>query len=163
MSAILRAPGWAFLVIALVATSLVGCDLVYPEVAVANKISDRILLKNPRFSGCVWNTVLANGEATSPGRCLPGADNVHFQKLDVGAYCQEQATDVTLAGLCPCDDGGVSSQDGDVDPGLVNTVPTWFNYQTISVKHVDDGQFRLFEITADDMEQDFSVPGPYGH
>jgi hypothetical protein len=45
----------------------------------------------------------------------------------------------------------------------VNTVPTWFNYQTISLKHVEDGQFRLFEITAADMEQDFSVPGPYGH
>ena len=153
---------WDFPILALAATSLVGCDLVYPEVAVVNNISDRVLIKNPGRR-CVWNSVLAYGEATSPGRCLTGEDQIHFQKLDVEAYCQDQSKDGTLARLCPCANGGVSSLDGGIDPGLVNTVPTWFNYKTISKKHVDAGQFRLFEIMANDMEQDFSVPGPYGH
>jgi hypothetical protein len=56
-----------------------------------------------------------------------------------------------------------TAPDGGVDSGLVNTVPIWFNYQTISTKHVDYGEFRIFTITLDDIEQDFSVPGPYGH
>ena len=50
-----------------------------------------------------------------------------------------------------------------VDTGLINEEPNWFNYQTISVKKVDYGGFQVFEITLGDMEQDFSVPGPYGH
>lgn len=41
--------------------------------------------------------------------------------------------------------------------------PLWFNYQTISVKRVEDGAFSRFVLTPDDLEQDFSVPGPYGH
>ena len=143
--------------------TLVGCDLAYPEVAVVNRTADPVLLKNPAFNGCVWNVVLANGEATSPGRCLPGEDHVHFQKLDAAEYCQEQATDGTLPGVCPCDGGVRSSRDGGIQEGLVNAVPTWFNYQTVSVKTVGYGHFYLFEIALDDMEQDFSVPGPYGH
>jgi hypothetical protein len=142
---------------------LTGCDLDYPEVAVVNRTQDPILLKNPSFGGCVWNTVLANGAATSPGRCLPGDDHVHFQKLDAAEYCAEQAADGTLPGVCPCDGGVEASRDGGIQEGLVNAVPTWFNYQTVSVRHASYGQFYLFEITLDDMEQDFSVPGPYGH
>jgi len=41
--------------------------------------------------------------------------------------------------------------------------PTWFNYQTISTRRVGYGDFGVFEITSDDLEQDFSIPGPYGH
>jgi hypothetical protein len=147
----------------LVSGVLAGCDLANPEVAIVNRTADPVLLKNPSFNGCIWNTVLATGDATSSGRCLPGNDHVHFQKLDVEAYCQEQAIDGTLAGVCPCDGGVASSQDGGIIEGLVNAIPTWFNYQTVTIKHVGYGQFYLFEITPDDMEQDFSVPGPYGH
>ena len=148
----------------LLATALSGCDLEYPEVVVVNQTKDQILVKNPSFNGCVWSTVLAYGAATSPGRCLPGDDHVHFQKFDAAEYCQAQAADGTLAGICRCDGGVIeAAPDSGIDPGLVNTVPTWFNYQTISTKHVDYGEFRIFEITLDDMEQDFSVPGPYGH
>jgi hypothetical protein len=150
-------------ILMLVSATLVGCDLVYPEVAVVNKTSDPILIKNLSFNGCVWDTVLANDVATSPGRCLPGEDHIHFQKLDAEEYCQEQAQDGTLAGVCPCDGGVAASRDGGISEGLVNTVPTWFNYQTVTVKKVDYGNFYLFEITLDDMEQDFSVAGPYGH
>ena len=148
----------------LIATALSGCDLEYPEVVVENQTKDQMLVKNPSFNGCIWSTVLAYGAATSPGRCLPGDDHVHFQKFDAQEYCQQQAADGTLSGICLCDGGVIeASPDGGVDSGLVNTVPTWFNYQTISIYHVDYGQFRIFEITLDDMEQDFSVPGPYGH
>jgi len=120
-----------------------ACDLAYPEVVIVNRTSEAILVKNPSFNGCVWNTVLAYGQASTPDRCLPGGDRVHFQKLDVAA--SEAAAD-----------GGVTA-DGGLAP------PTWFNYQTVSVKRVDYGDFRVFEITPDDMEQDFSIPGPYGH
>ena len=41
--------------------------------------------------------------------------------------------------------------------------PLWFNYQTISEHSADYGDFQRIEITLTDMEQDFSVPGPYGH
>lgn len=100
-----------------------------------NRLTETNLIKDPSFNGCRWNVVLAYGEATSPDRCLPGADRVHFQKLD-------------LAVNGPAGEGAS---------------PTWFNYQTVSVKRVDYGDFHAFEITADDLEQDFSTPGPYGH
>jgi hypothetical protein len=123
---------------------LLGCELDYPEVVVVNRTEDPVLLKNPSLSGCVWNVVLANGVATSPGRCLPGSDHIHFQKMDADSYCQRQTADGK-------------------DEGLESDVPVWFNYQTRTVKSIDYGRFYLFELTPDDMEQDFSVPGPYGH
>ncbi len=138
--------------------ALCACDVAYPEVIVVNKTSEHIQLRNLSFNGCLWNTVLSYEEATAPGRCLPGADRVHFQKLDSHAYCREQVDDETIDGLCNCD-GTV----GDTDPALINEEPTWFNYQTVSTRRVDYGDFIVIEITADDMEQDFSVPGPYGH
>jgi hypothetical protein len=125
-----------------------GCDLAYPEVVIVNKTGEDILIKNPSFNGCGWDTVLAYGEATSPGRCLPGADRVRFQKFSAAAYCLEQAEDGEAA---------------DVDPGLKSETPTWFNYQTVSAHHVDYGDFQIFEIKLDEMEQDFSTPSPYGH
>jgi hypothetical protein len=137
---------------------LTACDVAYPEVIVVNKTSEHIQLRNLSFNGCLWNTLLSYGEATSPGRCLPGEDRVHFQKFDAHAYCQEQVDDGTIDGLCNCD-GTV----GDTDPALINEVPSWFNYQTISTRRVDYGDVIVIEVTLDDMEQDFSVPGPYGH
>ena len=137
-----------------------GCESAYPEIIVVNKTGRHILLKNVRFNGCVWEGVLAYGDATSPGRCLPGRDRIHFQKFDTQTYCLEGAEDGTLEGVCPCD----PPKDPD-DPDGVQVVqePNWFNYQTLSVKSVSYGDVRVFEITLDDMEQDFTVPGPYGH
>jgi hypothetical protein len=77
--------------------------------------------------------VLAYGEATTSQRCLPGEDRVHFKKLDV-----------TQAAASP------------------DTAPTWFNYQTSAEETADYGGFYLLTVTLD-MEQDFSIPGPYGH
>ena len=115
------------------AVAVGGCDLAYPEVVVTNRISAHVLMRNPSFNGCVWNVTLAYGDSTSPDRCLRGTDHVHFQKLDL----DQEASDPDA--------------------------PVWFNYQTISVKSVGYGSSHTFEVTSDDMEQDFSVPGPYGH
>jgi hypothetical protein len=120
--------------VALAALALGACDLAYPEVVVINRLGADVLVRNPTFSGCRWDVVLADGEATSPGRCLPGDDRVHFEKFDAGAW----ATDAS-------------------DP------PTWFAWQSVSVHIVDYGDFAVLEILPGDLEQDFSVPGPYGH
>lgn len=138
-----------------------ACEYQYPEVAVVNETDQHILIRNVSFSGCLWDTVLAFGTATSPDRCLPGEDRIHLQKFDAAEYCNEQAQDGTIPGICPCDGGGVP--EGGVDPGLVNTEPLWFNYQTKATRHVDYGDFRVFRVRLDELEQDFSVPGPYGH
>jgi len=113
--------------------TLGGCDLEYPEVVVTNRISAHVLMRNPSFNGCVWNVTLAYGDSTPPGHCLRGSDHVHFQKLDLDQEASEP------------------------------DAPVWFNYQTASVKSVGYGSAHRFEVTSDDMEQDFSVPGPYGH
>jgi hypothetical protein len=156
---ILRRRSWACL--ALVLASGTGCDLAYPEVVIVNRTADTLLLRNPSFSGCVWNVVLANGDATSPKRCLPGDDRVHFQRLDAEAYCLDRVGTCTLPGLPPCD-GGVALDGGSAEEPP-STKPTWFNYQTTSRKHVAYGSFYRLDVTLDDMEQDFSIPGPYGH
>ncbi len=141
-----------------------GCESVYPEIVVINKTNEHIQLKDLSFNGCLWNTVIGYDEATSPGRCLPGSDRIHFKKFDAESHCQEQAEDGTIDGICLCDGGTDSNLDTDsVDEGLINVEPNWFNYQTVSVKKADYGEFHIYEITLDDMEQDFSVPGPYGH
>ncbi|MFH1434169.1 MAG: hypothetical protein ABIJ56_00495 [Pseudomonadota bacterium] len=139
-----------------------SCDLASPEVVVVNMTDGHVLLRNVSFNGCRWNAVLAYEESTSPGRCLTGDDRVHFEKFDARTYCGEQVDDGTIDELCFCGEEDRPADDP-MDPGLINEEPTWFNYQTLSVKRVDYGEFHVFEITLDDMEQDFSVPGPYGH
>lgn len=142
----------------LAAAGLVACEVGYPEVIVVNRTDEQIQLRNLSFNGCLWNNVLSFGEATSPGRCLPGADRVHFQRLDGQGYCREQVEDGAIEGLCTCDGTGVET-----DPALIDQQPTWFNYQTVTAHRVDYGDLVVIEITIEDMEQDFSVPGPYGH
>jgi hypothetical protein len=143
--------------------TLCACDFAYPEVVVVNRTNERIFLKNVSFNGCVWAQVLGYEEATSPKRCLPGKDKIHFQKFDVETYCREQAQEGYIEGLCPCEPNPDTDSDSGLDPGLVDQRPHWFHYQTVSIKRVDYGDFHIFEITTGDMEQDFSVPGPYGH
>ena len=156
-SALLGTTG-ARLLFALVA----GCDNAYPEVVVVNTTEEHVLVRDVSFNGCLWTEVLAFGEATSPQRCLPGSDRVHFKKLDAAKYCQQQAEDGTLEGICACD-GGVAVPVTPPDPGLTGKVPLWFNYQSVSEHQADYGDFDRIELTVSDMEQDFSIPGPYGH
>jgi len=146
----------------LFALALAGCDNAYPEVVVVNTIDERVLVRDVSFNGCLWSGVLAYGEATSPQRCPPGSDRVHFKKFDAAKYCQQQAADGTLDGICACD-GGVAVPVTPPDRGLTEKVPLWFNYQTLSEHEADYGDFERIELTPTDMEQDFSIPGPYGH
>jgi len=120
-----------------------GCDLAYPEVVIVNRTSEHLLLKDASFNGCVWNGVLGYGDATLPARCLAGEGRVHFKKLDLRAQAPEAEP----------------SADAATEP----SAPLWFSYRTVSVRRVDYGDFQVLEIGADDLEQDFSVPGPYGH
>mgnify|MGYP000501243305 CR=1 FL=1 len=147
------------LLLALALAPLAGCDLADPEVVVVNRTGEPIQLRNLGFNGCLWNTVLRYGDATSPGRCLPGEDHVHFQKLDAAAFCRDQAEEGGIEGVCPCD----HPPEPDDDADLTADLPNWFNYRTTTVHRVDYGDFRVIEITLDGIEQDFSVPGPYGH
>ncbi len=141
---------------------LADCDNAYPEVTVVNATDERVLVREAGFSGCLWSAVLAYGEATAPQRCPPGSDRVHFKKFDAAKYCKEQVEDGALEGICPCD-GGIARPIGPTDPGLTEKVPLWFNYQTVTEHHAGYGDFLRIEIRSGDMEQDFSIPGPYGH
>ena len=151
--------GWWWVLVPL-ASGLAACEFDYPQIVIVNQTAVPLQLRNPSFSGCVWNTVLGYGETSSVARCPPGSDHVHFQKLDVAAYCRQHLEDPVVVAACD-GDAGVSLPPG-ADAGQ-GSVPTWFNYQTTSVQHAGYGEFHVFEIRLDDIEQDFSIPGPYGH
>lgn len=140
-----------------------ACEQVYPEVIVVNRLGNAVQVKQLSFNGCLWDQVLANGGTTSPGRCLPGEDRVHFQKFDAATYCQAQAEDGTIDGVCPCASSTAAASTTSVDAGLANLAPMWFNYQTLAVFSVDYGELRRIDLRLGEIEQDFSVPGPYGH
>jgi hypothetical protein len=118
-----------------------GCDLTYPEVVVVNNTAEHVLLAEVSFNGCRWNGVLGFGDATEPRRCLPGSDRVHVKKFDADSVPEPDA----------------------MDPGLQDPVPRWFAYRTVTTWEAGAGDFRVIEVVLDDLEQDFSVPGPYGH
>ncbi len=137
-----------------------ACESAYPEVVVVNRTAEAVQLRKVTFSGCEWTGVLAYGASTPVGRCLPGEDRVHFEKLDAAAWALKQAEDGTIDGLARTGcDGGVCVPSGDGG----HLEPLWFAYQTRALHAVGTGAFRVIEITLDGIEQDFSVPGPYGH
>jgi len=137
-----------------------SCEFSYPEIVVVNMTSEHILIRNMSFNGCLWNTTLAYGKASSPKRCLPGSDRVHFEKFDAKQYCREQVEDGTIEGICLCDE---NDKNDDIGEGLINEEPMWFKYQTNYVVQAGYGDFIRVEIKLDEIQQDFSVPGPYGH
>lgn len=137
-------------------TALAGCENAYPEVVVVNDIGEQVLIKEVSFNGCYWGDVLAHGEVTSPQRCLPGADRVRFKKLDLEKYCAK----VPDAGGSACDGGPAEAC---TPSSSTSTEPLWFSYQTVADHEADLGEFRRIEVHVGDLEQDFSVSGPYGH
>lgn len=143
--------------------ALFACDFRYPEVTVVNDLGERVLVRAISFNGCKWDPVLVFGASTSPDRCLAGDDKVHFQKLDIDTYCADETDDD--GGSRPC--GAAYAPPTDVagaDAGASRSgTPLWFNYQTVATEHADYDQFYVFRITLGAVEQDFSVPGPYGH
>ena len=136
-----------------------ACDYAYPEVVVVNEIEEAVLVRSLSFSGCKWDEMLGYGQATAPGRCLPGEDYVHLQRFDASDYCRKQVEDDNLPALCLCDEPDAPQGDPH-DLGLIDRSPLWFNYRTVFTKQVHYGTFYRFLLTADDLEQDFSVPGP---
>jgi len=139
-----------------------GCDYAYPEVVVVNELGEAVLVRSISFNGCKWDEMVASGQATAPGRCLTGKDQVHFQRFDAADYCRAQVEDDNLAPLCTCEEQESPPTDPH-DLGLISQTPLWFNYQTVSDHRVQYGSFYRFVLRPDDLEQDFSVPGPYGH
>ena len=135
-----------------------ACQMMEPEVVVVNKIAPQVLVKNPSFNGIVWNTVLRYEASTSPRRCLRGEGNVHFQKFDAHSYCRRQSEYGLIDSICMCDPAWISD-----DTDVISAEPVWFNYKTKKIIDAMYGGFQVIELTADDLEQDFSVPGPYGH
>jgi len=135
----------------------VSCDYLQPRVVVVNKTAEHILIKDPCFNGTIWNMVLAYGESTPQRQCLSGSGNVHFKKFDAFQYCRKQK-EGTIDSLCDCSDAKVIR-----DSGLINTTPFFFNYQTVSTIDAESNDLVIIELKLDDMEQDFSVPGPYAH
>lgn len=128
--------------------SAAACDIAYPEVVIVNRTAPQMQLRHISFNGCLWEGVLAYGEQTAVARCLPGKGRVHFQRFDALGYgAIDEDCDKTDS--CPLDGGPQK--------------PLWFNYQTISEQSAPLGTFQIFEIALDGMEQDFSLPGPWGH
>jgi hypothetical protein len=155
-------PRALILLVFLTALAGASCDELYPEVIVINEIDESVLVREISYSGCLWDGVLAFGEASSPGRCLPGDGRVHFARLDSMSYCREQVDDGTIPELCYCDPADAPEEDP-LDSGLINETPQWFNYQTLTSYQAEAGDLLIVRLTLEDMEQDFSVPGPYGH
>lgn len=120
-----------------------SCEEAYPEVVVVNNLREDVLIRNISFNGCQWDVMLAYGEATSPGSCLTGEDQVHFEKFTASTY-DALVTEAKEA-------------------GEETPEPMWFRYQTVKVHRVDYGQFLLVTLELSELEQDFSAPGPYGH
>ena len=146
------------LALLLVSLSPAGCDAAYPEVVVEHRAGSPLLLRDLSFNGCRWSTVLRSGDVTSPRRCLPGQARVHFLKLDTEALTGRPAVSRADAGAADTGTGADLSGDPDGAP-----LPTWFNYQTVQEHEAGYGEFLRIQITPEGMEQDFSVPGPYGH
>jgi hypothetical protein len=135
-----------------------GCSLQQPEVVVVNRTAEQILVVDPSFNGTKWSGILRYGQATPPRRCMRGSDRVHFKKYDAAWYCRQQVEHGMIDSLCMCDSAWASP-----DTDLIDQTPLLFNYQTNREHDAEYGNFYVIEITVDDMDQDFSIPGPYGH
>lgn len=132
-----------------------GCELVQPEVVVDNGLGQPVQITAISFSGCRWQGILAPGEASAPQRCLPGSDRVHFKRFDAQSYFDRAIEDF---------EENPEEYEPTADRvGFRLPTPLWYNYQTREAFEVDYGGFYRLRVEPDSIEQDFSVPGPYGH
>jgi len=129
-----------------------------PEVVIINRIAPEVLVRNPCINGTIWETVLKYDEASTVSTCMSGKGKVHFQSIDFYYFCREHAKFSRIDSICMCDSSWLSE-----DTAMFDIRPLWFNYQSISVNEISNGDFQVIELTLDDMEPDYSVPGPYGH
>ncbi len=126
-----------------------------PQVTVVNGLGEPVQIARISFSGCFWPDILAPDEATSPQRCLPGSDRVHFKRFDAQSYLNKALEDY-------------EKEPENFEPaadrvGFRLPTPLWFNYQTSESFSVEYGGFYLLRVQPGSIEQDFSAPGPYGH
>lgn len=135
-----------------------GCDDIYPEVVIKNSLGESTIIKDISAGGCIYSEVLTYGNTTSPMRCLPGKQKITFKKMDIERYCLTQTEYGNIDGLCLCD-GGTPILDTDI----VSKEPLWYNYMSIKTFDLKRGESYFVELKAEEIEQDFSVPGPYGH
>ena len=137
---------------------LVSCMFREPEVVIINRIAPEVLVRNPTINGTIWETVLKYDEASTVSACMAGSGNVHFQSIDFYYFCREHASHSRIDSICMCDTSWLSE-----DTAMFDIRPLWFNYQSISVNEIRNGDFLVIQLTLNDMEPDYSVPGPYGH
>lgn len=132
-----------------------GCELLQPEVVVVNALAEPAQICCLSIRGCFWPEILAAGDSTAPQRCLPGSDRVHFKRFDAQSYLNKVLEDYAEEpeNFEPVDDR----------VGFRLPTPLWYAYQTSTVFEIDYGGFYLLKVETDSIEQDFSVPGPYGH
>ena len=88
---------------------------------------------------------------------MRGEGSVHFKSL-IHTLTAETRADTVLSTASAC----AIQHEVSPDTDIIDQDSIWFNYKTISATDADRG-FFLIELTEDNMEQDFSVPGPYGH
>ncbi|MBN1962382.1 MAG: hypothetical protein JW841_15725 [Deltaproteobacteria bacterium] len=151
------------LLLVVICFTIGACESFYPEVVIVNKTAAPILLRNISYNGCLWESVSQYEEVTSVQKCMPGSDHVYFQKFNALTYYKKLVEDDLIddfntetyncddvIGECPVDEN-ITSQ------------PVWYNYRTSKRFAAKEAGFYTIEIYLEDFEQDFSVPGPYGH
>ncbi len=131
---------------------------MYPEVVVINKLGPAFMMKDISAGGCIYEGVVGYEKATAPMHCLPGNFRVTFKRINLEKYCQTQTEYGNLDGLCLCD-GGTPNADTDI----ISKEPLWYNYMTRTEYRFERGESYIIEIPPDAVDQDFTVPGPYGH
>ena len=141
----------------LCAVVMSGCQASYPEVVITNRVDDQIVLRDISYRGCLWPVTLQYGESTSPARCLPGHDRIHFKKHDICAKGRDLP-----AGQLLHDCSALPFEEVAADSADESAPPTWYPYQSDVEYRADYGEFHLIEITTA-IQQDFSAAGPVGH
>jgi hypothetical protein len=141
--------------LALVMALLGACELVNPEVAVQNDLGTPVQIRDISFNGCLWPTVLAPGEATSPCGCTPATERVRFKKFDAQSYVNKVLDDLAH--------GSRDYPPTSDRVGVQLPTPLWYSYRTRSTSELGYGGFQVIHLRPEDIEQDFDVPGPYGH
>ncbi len=139
----------------LAAAILAGCELLNPEVVVRNDLGAPVQIRELSFNGCVWPVLLAPGESTSPCACPPGVERVRFKRFDAQAYVNEILEVIAR--------GGHGYPRSDDRVGVRLPTPLWFSYRTRSPFALGYGDFQVLRVLPDEIEEDFDVPGPYGH
>jgi len=134
------------------ALALAACEA---EVVIENGLEAPVEIRELSFNGCLWPVLLAPGERTSPCSCPPGADRVHFKRFDAQAFVSGVLEEVARGSRAYPPSGDRL--------GVKLPAPLWFAYRTREPVELEPGALQVLRVTPGQIEQDFEVPGPYGH